>query len=142
MKWLTRAEKYFPHLIAGRGEDGLLDLLSEGVKPEPDVMDEDVVELAMSMAGPGFFASHDQGETFEDADSTNWDNVPFSWLAAKGQVEAIRYQIRMFPDRYAGKDQMTFNWDEAAHPRETKTHDGKKPGEFAPKAKKEPPEDS
>lgn len=36
-------------------------------------------------------------------------------------------------DRYAGKTQMAFNWDEDAHPRETTAHDGKLPGQFAPK---------
>jgi hypothetical protein len=91
------AERSYPHLLGGRGEDGLMDLLSEGVKQVPDVMDESVIQHAMSMAGPNFFASHDQGESFEDADSTNWDSVPFSWLAAKAQVEVMRYSHRSNP---------------------------------------------
>lgn len=92
-------EKQFPHLIAGKGEEGLMDILAEGIKQEPDVMDEDVVNLAMSMAGPGFFGSHDDGETFEDADATNFDHVPFSWLSAKAQVEVMRYANNHWSDQ-------------------------------------------
>lgn len=33
--------------------------------------------------------------------------------------------------------QRAFNWDEEQHPRETEEHDGKKPGEFAPKGQAE-----
>lgn len=35
--------------------------------------------------------------------------------------------------RYAGKSQLMFDWDESKHPRETEKHDGKLPGQFAPK---------
>jgi len=35
--------------------------------------------------------------------------------------------------RKPAKGQMSFNWDEESHPRESTAHDGKRPGEFAPK---------
>lgn len=35
------------------------------------------------------------------------------------------------------KGQGSFNWDEEQHPRETEEHDGKRPGEFAPKEQAE-----
>lgn len=35
--------------------------------------------------------------------------------------------------RKPAKGQMSFNWDEESHPREATAHDGKRPGEFAPK---------
>ncbi|CAB4191864.1 AdoMet_MTases domain containing protein [uncultured Caudovirales phage] len=35
--------------------------------------------------------------------------------------------------RKPAKGQMAFNWDEDSHPREATAHDGKRPGEFAPK---------
>lgn len=41
--------------------------------------------------------------------------------------------------RKPAKGQMSFNWDEESHPRESTAHDGKRPGEFAPKEHAEHP---
>lgn len=73
----------FGHLLQGRGEDGLLDLLSEGIKQEPNIMDSEVAELAVSMAGPSFFADHDHSET---SDGDSW-NDQFSWSSARALIE-------------------------------------------------------
>lgn len=90
----------FGHLLQGRGKDGLLDLLSEGIKQEPNIMDEDVAELAVSMAGPSFFGDHDPGDA-PYQDETDWskvgemENAPFSWLSAAALIDQYRQHARI-----------------------------------------------
>ncbi len=100
----------FGHLLQGRGEDGLLDLLSEGIKQEPNIMDDDVAELAVGMAGPGFFADRDPGESPDDSEnehediydrnkSAHLEDSPFSWQAAGALIE--RYFQQALTERYS-----------------------------------------
>ena len=95
----------FGHLLQGRGEDGLLDLLSEGIKQEPNIMDEDVAELAVGMAGPGFFGDRDPGEAPEElqpaGSSEDW-NDQFSWRSARALVERYSHESPTPAQREAG----------------------------------------
>lgn len=86
----------FGHLLRDRGEDGLLDFLSEGVKQQPDILDDDVAQLAVSMAGPSFFHGFDAGHA-----PSEWDAVPFSsnlvrefYKAMVSDIDWERYSIR------------------------------------------------
>ena len=134
---VDNAQKNFPQYLAGRGEDGFVDWLTDGIKPQPNLLDPEVGERAVTLAGGEFFRQFDQGEApeqDEQPEGSDWEDQ-FSWSVARVMVE--RYRRELFPERYAGKDQLTFNWDEAAHPREPKGADGSKGGEFA-KKKSEP----
>lgn len=125
----------FAHYLQGNGEDGLLDFLSEGVKGQPDILDEDVAELAISMAGPDFLRGFDPGEAPSDKES-EWEETPFSSHAAREYYRA-NFMDDWEVDLYAGPNQMMFDWDEAAHPREPKGSEGSIGGEFTKKASSE-----
>ncbi len=78
----------FGHLLQGRGEDGLLDFISHGVKQQPDILDDDVAQLAVSMAGPSFFQGFDAGEV-----PSEWDAVPFSSALTREFYRAMSSEI-------------------------------------------------
>jgi hypothetical protein len=64
----------------------------------------------MTMAGPSFFQSFDQGEYDPEnddvpyVDSKELESIPFSWRSAKWKIEIMRYSMRMGIDRYANPD--------------------------------------
>jgi hypothetical protein len=119
----------YGHLLEGNGEEGLMSLIEEGIKPMPDILDDDVAQLALGMAGPSFFQGFDPGEAPEDMPS-EWEETPFSSHAAREYYRA-NFMDDWEVDLYAGPDQMMFNWDEASHPREPKG--SKVGGEFKKK---------
>lgn len=135
---VQEAKTQWPHFFGGDGhdEDQAMELLQNGTKPEPKIYDEPVMNRALTMAGPAFFQGYDQGEfdpdeeTSREQERKEWESVPFSWRGAKIQIEVMRYWNRAMIDRYA--KQLSFDFEEK-HPRETAKHDGKLPGQFAPK---------
>jgi hypothetical protein len=106
---VDRAEKQFPHLIQGRGEDGLIDLLAEGLKRKPDLLSQEVATRAMDLAGASFFDAITQASSGQSSPapstSSEWeDPVPFSWsdqysAPTEAQREAGNYRkkhIRLY----------------------------------------------
>ena len=77
----------YGHLLEGNGEEGLMSLIEEGIKPMPDILDDDVAQLALGMAGPSFFQGFDPGEAPEDMPS-EWEETPFSSHAAREYYRA------------------------------------------------------
>jgi hypothetical protein len=120
----------YGHLLEGNGEEGLMSLIEEGIKPMPDILDDDVAQLALGMAGPSFFQGFDPGEAPEEQPS-EWEETPFSSHAAREYYRA-NFMEDWEVDLYA-LTQMMFDWDEASHPREPKGAEGSKGGEFAKK---------
>jgi hypothetical protein len=135
----------YPHMLQGHDkENAAMELLAQGVKEVPNIYDQEVMDHAMSSLPPQFFSYYDQGDS--DGDSfdemgddpfgesqpvSEMENVPFSWIKAKIQIDRYRHQAWI--ERYANERQMSFNWDESAHPRHEKGAEEGKGGQFAPK---------
>jgi hypothetical protein len=97
---VDNAQRNFPQYLAGRGEDGFMDWLKDGIKPQPSVIDPEVAERAVSLAGAEFFKQFDQGEPPEQDEPQSEDdwNDQFSWSVARAMVERYRREIAI--ERY------------------------------------------
>lgn len=94
-------ERNYPHMLGGRGEDGLIDLLTQGIKQPPDIMDEAVAQRAMTLAGPELLDALERGEPISVGPSSDIDEqVPFSWSNIAWQVEIMRCAHNATIERY------------------------------------------
>jgi hypothetical protein len=76
------AERHYPHLLKGNGEQGLVDLLAGGFRVPPSRLSDEVMEHASTLAGPSFFeALANGGQAPVPDDGVDWEQVPFSAVA-------------------------------------------------------------
>jgi hypothetical protein len=97
---VDNAQRNYPQYLAGRGEDGFVDWLTDGIKPQPNLLDPEVGERAVTLAGADFFRQFDQGEPPEQDEpqgDEDW-NDQFSWSVARVMVERYRKDLRV--ERY------------------------------------------
>jgi hypothetical protein len=83
---------------------------------------------ALGVGEDGYWNEHGYEVEWTDKDGTK---APFS---ASGDYWL---EVERFGRYKPMKGQGSFNWDEEQHPRESEEHDGKRPGEFAPKKQAE-----
>lgn len=102
-EWVNDMNNQFPHILAGKGEMGLVDMIATGIKPQVDILDQEVAERAITLAGPEFFAAMEQPEepTFEDDWQPDYEQTPFSWIGVGAAIEIKRYQYKVEKERYA-----------------------------------------
>lgn len=127
------------------------DLINEGATKLPAKDSPEIAELAAQMISgdynrasnseftsdePAGWGEEDEyrGDDAGDGDASFDPNSFSRSLLDVGPVEFARVK--------PARNQSAFNWDEDAHPREASVHDGKKPGEFAPKQGVASPEQS
>jgi hypothetical protein len=86
------AKRQYPDIIGQDAEQGLIKLLETGIKSKPKVIDPEVAERAVTLAGPEFFKQFDQGEPPEQDEPQSEDdwNDQFSWAVARVMVERYR----------------------------------------------------
>jgi hypothetical protein len=127
---VDHARRHFPHLVGGAddAESGVVDMFRKGIQQVPQPWHDDVIDQAVQMAPQGFFDEYVPSA----ANAPDDEPVPFSVVAdCRHFVQC--YWMRSIKDYYAGKSQMSFNWDESAHPRASAgTHEG---GQFVSKKK-------
>lgn len=108
-EWVHDMENQFPHILGGKGEMGLVDMIATGIKPQVDILDQEVAERAITLAGPDFFGSMDNSQpefdapSFEDdwQPSPEYEQTPFSWMGIGAMVEIKQYELKAEKMRYA-----------------------------------------
>ena len=103
------AAREFPSVVShmasesesGSAEEGLIKALSKGIQPIPQPWDDEVIDRAIGMVGPGFFEEYQPVESAHDLED---EPIPFAAKMDRARVVA-RYWLKgeVQPDRYANR---------------------------------------
>lgn len=122
---IDHAVREYPQIVSrlmgesssGSPEDALAAAISEGIRPVPQPWDDEVIDRAAGLVGPGFFEdSADSADQQTAASDEPWDGVPFSvrsdivhWVQRYWYLEDIeRYcQVEASIERYAQTEELT-----------------------------------
>jgi hypothetical protein len=96
------AAKQWPHHFQGHDkENAAMEFLKKGKRSVPKVYDQEVIDRAMSMAGSSFFEGYENYDSNAEPVENEMDLIPFSWRAAKVDIDLIRYRSNLGSiDRY------------------------------------------